>query len=529
MTHLAKRMSGVQASAIREILKVTERPDVLSFAGGLPAPEAFPVAAIAQAHADVLRHDAAAALQYGPTEGYGPLRAWVAERMRRRGTPACAEQVLITAGAQQGIDLVGKALVDPGDTVVVEAPSYLAALQSFSTCEARFATVPSDDQGMCTDALERVLREERPRLVYVVPNFQNPCGTTLPLERRLRIARLAAEYQVTVLEDDPYGELRYRGLALPPIAGLVPGAPVIHLGSFSKTLAPGLRLGYAVADESFIRALTIAKQAADLHTGSLSQRAVARLLRALRLRGALARPAAALRRAAGGDARLAGTLVPAGQPVDPARGRPLRLGAAAPRPRRAGAARRRHARARGLRSRRALLPGGSVQADAALELLQPAPGAHRRRHGPPRRLRRRAAARRSVPSTALARRRRLTGRAFRDCCKRKYLPGAQGRSSRKFDKRRKTMKRVICSILAAGSAALSLSSAARADDGREQHRPVPITSRYDGQRIRDRDARWRDLRQERQRFYSFRHTRAECARFERWYARRCDQLRFHRS
>ena len=277
MTHLAKRMSGVQASAIREILKVTERPDVLSFAGGLPAPEAFPVAAIAQAHADVLAKDAAAALQYGPTVGYGPLRAWVAERMTWRGRPSRAEQVLITAGAQQGIDLVGKALIDPGDTVVVEAPSYLAALQSFSTCEARFATVPSDEQGMCTDALERVLREERPRLIYLVPNFQNPRGTTLPLERRLQIARLAAEHEVMVLEDDPYGELRYRGKALPPIAGLVPGAPVIHLGSFSKTLAPGLRLGYAVADEPLIRALTIAKQAADLHTGSLSQRAVARL------------------------------------------------------------------------------------------------------------------------------------------------------------------------------------------------------------------------------------------------------------
>ncbi|HEY6908561.1 MAG TPA: PLP-dependent aminotransferase family protein [Myxococcales bacterium] len=277
MTRLARRMWGVQASAIREILKVTERPDVLSFAGGLPAAEAFPAAAIAQAYADVLAGDAGAALQYGPTEGYRPLRAWVAGRMTRRGLAACADQVLITAGAQQGIDLVGKALIDPGDTVVVESPSYLAALQSFSTCEARFATVPSDEEGMRTDALERVLREERPRLVYVVPNFNNPSGTTLPLERRMQIARLAAEYQVTVLEDDPYGELRYRGVALPPIAGLVPGAPVIHLGSFSKTLAPGLRLGYAVADESLIRALTIAKQAADLHTATLAQRAVARL------------------------------------------------------------------------------------------------------------------------------------------------------------------------------------------------------------------------------------------------------------
>jgi 2-aminoadipate transaminase len=274
---LAKRMSRVQASAIREILKVAERPDVLSFAGGLPAPEAFPAEALARAHADVLSRDAAAALQYGATEGYGPLRAWVAERMTRRGLRTAPEEVLITAGSQQGIDLVGKALIDPGDTVVVEAPSYLAALQSFSTYEARFETVPSDDEGMQVDALERLLRRKRVKLVYLVPTFQNPRGTTLSLERRARIARLAAESGVTVLEDDPYGELRYRGAALPPIAGIERGAPVIHLGSFSKTVAPGLRLGYAVADARIIRALTIAKQAADLHTGSLAQRAVARM------------------------------------------------------------------------------------------------------------------------------------------------------------------------------------------------------------------------------------------------------------
>ncbi len=278
MIELARRMSCVQASAIREILKVTERPDVLSFAGGLPAPEAFPADALARAHADVLANDAAAALQYGPTEGFGPLRAWVAERMTRRGLPAAPGQVLITAGSQQGIDLVGKALIDPGDTVVVEAPSYLAALQSFSTYEARFETVETDDDGMSADALERVLLARRVRLIYLVPNFQNPRGTTLSLERRARVARLAAQYGVTVLEDDPYGDLRYRGPALPPVAGLDPDAPVIHLGTFSKTLAPGLRLGYAVADEQIIRALTIAKQAADLHTGSLTQRAVARML-----------------------------------------------------------------------------------------------------------------------------------------------------------------------------------------------------------------------------------------------------------
>ena len=277
MIELALRMSRVQASAIREILKVTERPDVLSFAGGLPAPEAFPAEALARAHADVLARDAAAALQYGPTEGHGPLRAWVAERMTGRGLPASPDQVLITAGSQQGIDLVAKTLIDPGDTVLVEAPSYLAALQCFSTYEARFETVGTDEDGMRVDALERALRAGRPKLIYLVPTFQNPRGTTLSLERRGRVARLASEYGVTVLEDDPYAELRYRGAALPPVAGIDPDSPVIHLGSFSKTLAPGLRLGYVIAGERTIRALTIAKQATDLHSGSLAQRAVARL------------------------------------------------------------------------------------------------------------------------------------------------------------------------------------------------------------------------------------------------------------
>ncbi len=278
MVELARRMAKVQASVIREILKVTERPDVLSFAGGLPAPEAFPVEALARAHAEVLARDPAAALQYGSTEGYGPLRAWIAERMTRRGLPAVAEQVLVTAGSQQGIDLVGKTFVDPGDLVLVEAPSYLAALQTFSTYEARFEAVETDEEGMRVDALERRLREKRARLIYVVPNFQNPRGTTLGLSRRMRIAELAAEHGVTVLEDDPYAELRYRGEPLPPIAGLVPQAHVIHLGTFSKTLAPGLRLGYVVADTRTLHALVIAKQAVDLHTGTLSQRAAARLL-----------------------------------------------------------------------------------------------------------------------------------------------------------------------------------------------------------------------------------------------------------
>ncbi len=274
---LARRMSRIKASAIREILKVAERPDILSFAGGLPAPEAFPVEAIARAHAEVLREHGPAALQYSTTEGYLPLRAWLAERVATKGLRVRPEQVLMTAGSQQGIDLVGKTLLDAGDTVIVESPCYLAALQAFEAYEARFEVVSSDDQGMRVDELERVLRRTSAKLLYLVPTFQNPRGTTLSLERRMRLVRLAAEHGVTVLEDDPYGELRFSGSTLPSLAALDEAANVIQLGTFSKTLAPGLRLGWAIGSPEIIRALTVAKQAADLHTGTLTQRAVSRL------------------------------------------------------------------------------------------------------------------------------------------------------------------------------------------------------------------------------------------------------------
>jgi len=274
----SRRTSRVKASAIREILKVTERPEILSFAGGLPAPEAFPVAELARAHAEVFAREGAAALQYSTTEGFGPLRAWVAERMRRRGLSISPEQVLITSGSQQGIDLVARILVDPGDAVVVESPSYLAALQVFAAHEASFVTVGSDEHGMRVDQLERALKRARPKLVYLVPTFQNPKGTTLALERREQLARLAAEHGVAVLEDDPYGELRYSGAELPAVASLDRRAPIIYLSTFSKTLAPGLRIGWVVAAEETVRALTVAKQACDLHTATLAQRAAARLL-----------------------------------------------------------------------------------------------------------------------------------------------------------------------------------------------------------------------------------------------------------
>jgi 2-aminoadipate transaminase len=246
----------MKASEVREILKVTEQPEVLSFAGGLPAPELFPVEALAEAHARVF-----------------------AARLRSLGVPAAPERILITHGSQQGIDLVCKVLLDPGDEVVVENPSYLAALQVFGGYQATLVPVESDDQGMDVEGLESVLRARRPKLIYLTPTFQNPRGTTLSLERRQRLVKLAHDRGVPVLEDDPYGELRYRGARLPSLAALAgEGGPVIYLSTFSKTLSPGIRLGWVLASEEAIPALTIAKQAADLHTSTLLQRAVARML-----------------------------------------------------------------------------------------------------------------------------------------------------------------------------------------------------------------------------------------------------------
>jgi 2-aminoadipate transaminase len=271
-------MSRLKTSAVREILKVAERPDILSFAGGLPAPELFPVQAIADAHAEVLATEGQAALQYSTTEGYGPLREWICGHLKQRGRVANPDQVLITNGSQQGIDLVAKVLLDPGDLVVVENPSYLAALQTFGAFEAKFATVGSDDQGLRTDDLERLLATHKPKLVYVVANFQNPKGTTLALERRRELVRLAQKHRFLILEDDPYGELRFTGEHLPSMASFDDEGVVVSLGTFSKTLAPGLRIGWVVGPKDFVRSLTIAKQSTDLHTATLAQRAVVKLL-----------------------------------------------------------------------------------------------------------------------------------------------------------------------------------------------------------------------------------------------------------
>jgi 2-aminoadipate transaminase len=274
-------MSRMHASAVRELLKVAERPDMLSFAGGLPAPELFPVEAVAQAHATVLANDAAAALQYSSTEGYAPLRDWIRARLAKRGVHVGLDQIIITSGSQQGIDLAGRVLLDPGDRVAIETPSYLAALQAFGGSEATFVPLESDDDGMDVDALEAAQEQAPLRLIYSVPEFHNPKGTTLSQARRERLMAFALRHQVPVIEDDPYGELRFRGSPSTPLAALDAAGLVIHLGTFSKTLVPGMRLGWAVGSKEVIRAITIAKQAADLHSATLSQRVTMQMLRLL--------------------------------------------------------------------------------------------------------------------------------------------------------------------------------------------------------------------------------------------------------
>lgn len=265
-------------SAIREILKVTEHPEVISFAGGLPAPELFPVAAIAKAHAEVFADEGQVALQYSTTEGCRPLREWISRRMQRLGIAATAERTLVTTGSQQGIDLIGKIFIEPGDAVVVENPCYLAALQSFSGYEARFIPIDSDDEGMRIDQLENALKHSRPRLIYIVSEFANPRGTTLSFERRQKLIELSARYRIPILEDNPYSELRYTGERLKPLAALDRDGLVIHISTFSKTLSPGLRLGWLTASEKIFQTVVVAKQAADLHTSTIEQHAVARLL-----------------------------------------------------------------------------------------------------------------------------------------------------------------------------------------------------------------------------------------------------------
>jgi 2-aminoadipate transaminase len=276
----------MRRSAIRELLKLTARPEVISFAGGLPAAELFPVDRVERAMRAVLARHGGRCLQYGETEGVAELREWVAQRYSTARCRVRPENVLITSGAQQALDLAGRVFLDEGDEVVVENPTYLALLSAWRPFGARFRPVPSDARGLRVDALEPLLAR-RPKLLYLVPNFQNPQGTTLSLERRRRLVHCLRESKVPLVEDDPYGELRYGGEPLPglleldaverPAAGL--DSQVIFTGTFSKVLMPGLRVGWAIAAGEVIDKLVQAKQAADLHTSTLCQHLALELLR----------------------------------------------------------------------------------------------------------------------------------------------------------------------------------------------------------------------------------------------------------
>ncbi len=285
---VAQRMRNVSSSAIRDLLKYAAEPGMISLAGGLPAPDLFDVEGLAAASAEVMRTSPIAALQYGITQGQAELRRSLAALMATRGAKVDASQFLVTTGSQQGIDLLARVLLDPGDVVCVERPSYLAALQTFALGEARFVGVEVDEDGMCVDDLEALILEHRPKLIYTVPTFANPSGATLTLERRKKLLALAAKYKVFVIEDDPYGELRSRGTPLPPLITLakdVPGAEAWcgYLSTLSKILAPGFRIGWLILPPALLHYCEITKQGLDLHTSTFAQAVAARYLDSGRL------------------------------------------------------------------------------------------------------------------------------------------------------------------------------------------------------------------------------------------------------
>lgn len=267
----AHRAEQLQSSVIREILKITMRPDIISFAGGLPSPETFPVEHMKAAFDTVLSQQGKVALQYGPSDGYAPLREWIADSLSIPGVTITPDQVLMVSGSQQALDLLGKVLIEDHSKVLVETPSYLGALQAFSVYQPEFVSIPTDDFGLLPEEVEKIA--DGARLLYALPNFQNPTGRTMSVERRLALVETCARLGLPLIEDDPYGALSYNGEPLPKMLTMNPSG-VIYLGSFSKVLTPGIRLGYVVGPVPLIRKLEQAKQAADLHTSQLTQMVV---------------------------------------------------------------------------------------------------------------------------------------------------------------------------------------------------------------------------------------------------------------
>ena len=273
MVEFASRMNLLKGSEIRELLKLTSQPDIISFAGGMPAPELFPVEQMIAASKAVLEENGRVALQYSSTEGFPRLREQIAERMLvKNNIKTDADHILVTSGSQQGLDFSARVFLNPGDVVLLESPSYLGAVNAFKACEPKFIEVPTDDGGMIMEELEKILATtEKVKMIYVIPDFQNPTGRTWDLERRHKFMEIVNKYEIPVIEDNPYGELRFEGDYMPALKSLDTKGLVVYLGTFSKILAPGYRLGWVCANDEILAKYNFMEQAASLQASTIGQ------------------------------------------------------------------------------------------------------------------------------------------------------------------------------------------------------------------------------------------------------------------
>lgn len=275
----ASRTNCMTPSAARELLNVTRNPEIISFAGGLPAPELFPVEEYKKIANEILEANGKAALQYGPSDGFRPLREKIVERMKKGSVDISPDDILVTSGSQQGLDFSAKVFVNPGDIIICESPTYLGALTAFNAYEPKFVEIETDDDGMIMEDLEDALKNnDNVKFIYVIPDFQNPSGKTWSVERRKKLVELANKYNVVIVEDNPYGELRYEGEMLPYIKHFDTEGRVIFLGTFSKIFCPGLRIGWVAAEKEVLRKFNLSKQAADLQSSTISQMELAKFL-----------------------------------------------------------------------------------------------------------------------------------------------------------------------------------------------------------------------------------------------------------
>ena len=289
----ATRLDNVETSAIRELFKLLGKPGIISFAGGFPDPAMFDVEGIKEASCKALADDPAAALQYGATEGFGPLREELASFMGTKGATVTADELIVTTGSQQALDLLGKTMISPGDKVIVEGPTFLATIQCFRLYGAELISAPCDDQGVNTDTLEKLIAEHKPKFVYLIPTFGNPSGALLSLERRKKVLELAVKHNTLIVEDDPYGDLYFNEIPPPSLLALsssVPGSRdlIAYCGSLSKVLSPGLRVGWMVAQPELLAKATMCKQFSDAHTSTFAQATAAQYLKAGRMPATLA-------------------------------------------------------------------------------------------------------------------------------------------------------------------------------------------------------------------------------------------------